>query len=290
MIIVLQFVAARTPATTVNSLETEVAAVPASRQDQQQLGQRPLAMRRSQDVEGRNHCADATPTNERACARLERQILASTIRFEITGPDNTDHNQLSGKVGHGTVKDGRYLVVHNHFSVDLTVFADERYTDEANISMYNGIGDLFAWEAKPPLFTVNVVDPETLVLDFGTDETGEGFFESMGLQSASFTNWQAESPRAGQEVAQVAWDYHDTTVDWILIEEMTTVDDVPRLILSEPLLAGASGGGVFWNGNHIAVNWKTGRILTEDGEVLEQYSTAALNSNRVVANHFWEKS
>jgi len=62
-----------------------------------------------------------------------------------------------------------------------------------------------------------------------------------------------------------------------------SLDGVSRLILSSPLLPGAFGGGVFWNGSHIAVNWQTGRILSEDSEVLEEFSTAALNSNRVVA-------
>jgi negative regulator of sigma E activity len=55
-------------------------------------------------------------------------------------------------------------------------------------------------------------------------------------------------------------------------------------------LKGASGGGVFWNGNHIAINWQTVRLLEEDGEVLEQFSTVALNSDRVVANPLWENS
>jgi hypothetical protein len=240
-------------------------------------------MQRSRSVEGPTRCVDPTPTGEQACAKLERQILASTVRFEISGLDISNHNQRSGLVGHGTVKDGRYLVVHNHFSVDLALFADERYADEANISMYNGIGDLFAWETRPPLFTVSVVEPETLVLDFGTDSEGEGFFESMGLQSATLSGWQEESPRAGQEVAQVIWDYRETTIDWKLIDEVITVDGVPRLIFSTPLMAGASGGGVFWDGNHIAVNWQTGRVFVEGGEVLSQFSTAALNSNPVVA-------
>ncbi len=284
VITILLFVAAYAPANTVVSLETNGAAVIPSHLDQLQLGKRPLAMRRSQGVKGRPRCADATPAGERDCARLERQILASTVRFEIFGPDITDPNQRSEGMGIGTVKDGRYLVVHNHFSVDLTVFADERYAGEAKISMYTGIGDLFVWEAKAPLFTVIVAEPEMLVLDFGTDSAGEGFFESRGLQSAAFTNWQQDSPRAGQEVAQVVWDYHRTTVDWVLIKEVIAVAGVPRLILSSPLLPGASGGGVFWNGAHVAVNWQTGRILNERSEVLEQFSTAALNSNRVVAN------
>ena len=295
VIIILLFVASCAPAKPVIRLETKEAAFRSSRLAQQRLGQRllgqrRLAMRRSRGVEGRKRCADARPADERACARLERQILVSTVRFRIIGPDITDHNQISEGVGHGTVKDGRYLVVHNHFSVDLSVFADERYAGEAYISMYDGYGDLFAWEVRPPVFTVNVVGPETMVLDFGTGRTGEGYFESKGLHSASFTNWQEESPRAGQEVAQVVWDYHNTTIDWILIKEVVTVDSVPRLNLSSQLLKGASGGGVFWNGNHIAVNWQAVRFLTEGGEVLEQFSTVVLNTDRLVANPLWENS
>ena len=284
VITILLFVTSCAPANTVVSLETNGVAVIPSHQDQQQLGQRPLAMRRSHRVKSRMRCADATPAGERDCARLERQILASTVRFEIFGPDIADPNQRSEAMGLGTVKDGRYLVVHNHFSVDLAVFADERYAGEAKLSMYTGIGDLFVWEARPPLFTVVLVEPETLVLDFGTDSAGEGFFESRGLQSASFRNWQQESPRAGQEAAQVILDYRYTTVDWVLIKEVITVDEVPRLILSSTLLPGASGGGVFWDGNQMAVNWQSGRILGEGGEVLEEFSTAAMNSKHVVAN------
>jgi hypothetical protein len=146
----LLFVAACALANTAVNREIQATAAIPSHQDQQKLGQ-PLALRRSQDVQGPKRCADATPDDERACATFERQILASTVRFEIAGPDIADHNQRSERMGHGTVKDGRYLVVHNHFTIDLAVFADERYADEAKISMYTGIGDLFVWEARPPL-------------------------------------------------------------------------------------------------------------------------------------------
>ena len=278
LIIILNVIAACTPLNNVSIHETQGTAASLAQSNQPQFSQ-PLPMPPVQGVTDRPRCAAATAANERECARIARQILASTVRYVISGLDSTGQEQLLNKVGHGTVVDGRYLVVHNHFSVDLTLFADERYAEMATISMYTGIGDLFVWEAKPPMFKVSAADRETLLLDFGTDSTGEGFFESRGLQSASSANWQQSLPRAGQEVAQVTWDYPRTSVNWVLVKEVMTLDGVPRLILSSQLLPGASGGGVFWNGDHIAVNWQTSRILSEENEVLEQFSTVALNSN-----------
>jgi hypothetical protein len=49
------------------------------------------------------------------------------------------------------------------------------------------------------------------------------------------------------------------------------------------VLGGASGGGIFWNGYHIANNWTLVEMIGADGTILRQMTTAALNSEAVAA-------
>jgi hypothetical protein len=223
-------------------------------------------------------CEEPATPSEPSCDTLERQILATVVRYEIYGPSMDGSGRQAEGLGHGTVKDGRYLVVHNHFGVDLTGF--ESNSQEAVITMYNGIGDLFLWKAQAPLFTV-VAESEILVLDFGASRTGEGFFDSMGIQSARFDSWQEASPSTGEVVAQVTWDGRRSDVAWSAIDEVILEGTTPRIVLSNTLLPGASGGGVFLDGAHVGVNWQRGRHRGETGNVLQQFSTAALNTQAI---------
>ncbi|MGB3713314.1 MAG: hypothetical protein WA996_02680 [Candidatus Promineifilaceae bacterium] len=213
---------------------------------------------------------------------LERRILASVVRYEIYGPSKDGSGRLAEGLGHGTVKDGRYLVVHNHFGVDLASFVSG--SPDAVITMYNGIGDLFMWKSSPH-FTVAVEEPESLVLDFGQSGDGKGFFERLGVPSALFDGWQEAAPRAGQIVAQVVWDGRRSDVAWTSINNVILDEGTPRLVLANPLIPGASGGGVFLEGSHIAVNWERGKHLDQTGAVMERFSTAALNSSLSVEGH-----
>jgi hypothetical protein len=120
------------------------------------------------------------------------------------------------------------------------------------------------------------------VLDFGVDDDGRGFFESKGVPSASFESWQDAEPTVGQSVAQVVWDGRHTSVTWTSIQEVILDNGTPSVVLTNPLHHGASGGGVFLDGSHIAVNWENGKHLDAAGAVIEEFSTAALNSTPLV--------
>jgi hypothetical protein len=225
-------------------------------------------------------CEEPAQPSEPSCDTLERQILTTVVRYEIYGPSTDGNGRQAEGLGHGTVKDGRYLVVHNHFGVDLISFKSN--SQEGVVTMYTGIGDLFLWKAHAPIFTV-VEESEILVLDFGTSRSGEGFFDSMGIQSARFDSWQEASPSTGQIVAQVTWDGRRSDVAWSAIDEVILKGTTPRIVLSNTLLPGASGGGVFLDGVHVGVNWQRGRHRGETGNVLQQFSTAALNT-QVIAD------
>jgi hypothetical protein len=224
-------------------------------------------------------CEEPTSPLELSCDMQVRRILASVVRYEFFIPEYDGSDRLISSLGHGTVKDGRYLVVHNHFGVDLVVF--ETGAQDALLGMHNGLGDLFLWEQKPR-FAVVVEEVEALVLDFGVDDDGQGFFESKGIQSATYENWQLKEPQPGQSVAQVVWDGSRSDITWTSIKEVILDNGVPRIVLANPLRHGASGGGVFLDGSHIAVNWERGKHLDENGAVIEEFSTAALNSSALV--------
>jgi hypothetical protein len=221
-------------------------------------------------------CIEPASPFEPSCDMLERRILASVVRYEIYGPSMDGSGRQAEGLGHGMVKDGRYLVVHNHFGVDLSSF--DSGSPDAVITMYNGIGDLFMWKDSPH-FTVVAEETEALVLDFGQSDGGDGFFETLGIPSAYFESWEEAAPHSGQIVAQVIWDGRHSDVAWTSIKDVILDDGTPRLILANTLLPGASGGGVLLDGSHIAVNWERGKHLDEVGAVIEEFSTAALNSS-----------
>ena len=229
--------------------------------------------------ESNAHCEEPASLVEPSCDMLVRRILASVVRYEIFIPENDDSDRFVSSLGHGTVKDGRYLVVHNHFGVDLSEFEDG--DSGALITMHNGFGDLFLWDYSPRL-TVVVEESEALVVDFGKNEDGRGFFDSLGIQSALFESVDDAAALSGQSVAQVVWEGNRSNLVWTWVDEVLLDGGTPTLVLANTLLHGASGGGVFHHGSHIAVNWQRGKHLDDVGEIIEEFSTAALNSSDLV--------
>ena len=117
-----------------------------------------------------------------------------------------------------------------------------------------------------------------LVLDF-KEYSGVGFFDSVGVPSAEFKAWDSLSLQPGMEVAQVDWDGSTAAVNWVKINSIRVVEGVPALELASFVAQGASGGGVFWNGYHIANNWSRATELAQNSEaIIRQYSVAALDS------------
>jgi hypothetical protein len=233
-------------------------------------------------------CSDPAPSIREQCELYEQQILATVVRLEVLVPSLDDLNLLTGGGGHGTIKDGRFIVVHNHFSIDLSIFDDEAQRDLASLNLYTANGYMLLRDARPPLFEIIVEDQETLVLDFGTNDEGEGFFDWFRVPSAPFKNIHEIAIQPGSEVAQVNWDGQITYIDWVKVQEVITSNSVPRLVLANSINNGSSGGGVFWNGVHIANNWMRVEIIEEGGAIVFQYSIAAINSVAVAPNQLSE--
>jgi hypothetical protein len=225
-------------------------------------------------------CAQAATASSPICETLEQQILASVVRLRVRGPAVDDHTQYTDGIGHGTVVAGRYLVTHNHFGVDIAFLEQMPHNGSAAVSLYRASGEKIVVEAWPDVFTIVYEDKETLVLDFGT-VGDKGFFEANGLQSARLSTWREIRLGPGMHVAQVDWDGERAHIDWVAVNKIVTQEGAPRLVLSNGVSGGASGGGIFWNGYHIANNWSLIETVGADGTVLRQVTIAALNSEAV---------
>jgi hypothetical protein len=222
-------------------------------------------------------CAQAATASSPICETLEQKILASVVRLWIRGPAVDDHTQHTDSIGHGTVVAGRYLVTHNHFQVDIAFLEQMPHNGAAAVSLYRASGERIVVEALPNVFTIVYEDRETLVLDFGIVED-KGFFETHGLQSARLSTWHEIRLGPEMHVAQVDWDGERAHIDWVAVNKIVTQEGTPRLVLSNGVSRGASGGGIFWNGYHIANNWSLIETVGADGNVLRQVTIAALNS------------
>lgn len=218
---------------------------------------------------------------------LEQSILASTLRIEIRTwiiyVKGQGYTTLSSN-GHSTVLEGRYLLTHNHFKLPLLdLLADDFNGELATITLYTADGN-FLW--RGPLTTAGVAfdDSETLLIEF-LDKDGRGLFESLGVPSADFMAGEEAPVAAGSAVAQINWDQNRAFVQWTKVQVVLNEEDTPVVRLADCLIPGASGGGVFINGAHIANNWSrsTGCGKASYDEALH-HSTAALNSAELLAS------
>jgi hypothetical protein len=99
------------------------------------------------------------------------------------------------------------------------------------------------------------------------------------MASADFRSWETLPLQPGMEVAQIDWDGQIAHVDWVRVTAVHFEGDTPYLELDNFVQQGASGGGVFYEGVHIANNWFRSTDRTADsGEVVRQASVAALNN------------
>lgn len=212
---------------------------------------------------------------------LEQHILKSTVRFMVQSwvvrPDETGYD-VDTTLGHGTVMNGRYLVTHNHFDVPLGILSREG--DEGSyavVFLYDSQGQPLY---KGPLseFQLAQKDVETLVFA----HKDANFFQNLGFASAQIADGQSLPLEPGLKVAQVDWDGQTARVDWVQVQEVILDDGVPRLILDDGVTPGASGGGVFWQGLHVANNWHLWEKIDGSGMVVEAKSAVALNSAAVV--------
>lgn len=228
-------------------------------------------------------CGEPSKANAFACKQIEEQILKSTVRIRIdTWVVKADESgyEIDSKSSHATLKDGRYLVTHNHFTAPITnlppggespAYASVTLSNSQGQALFNGpLSDFkLIWE-----------DPETLVIA----HKDNGLIESLGFVSAEFEAWSSLPLEAGMEVAQVDWDGVTTRVDWTTVQEVNVQDSVLQMVLADDVTLGASGGGIFWQGVHIANNWLQVQQLEESGALIDSITKVALNSTQVAGD------
>lgn len=227
--------------------------------------------------------APVSEATKQQCAAWEQQVLASTVRLEIRvfslGEDGYPVAQIDGSVGHAAVKDGRYLVTHNHYGVSLV---SESAGTISRLSLFKTNGEVILTDTPLSAFQIAFEDAQMLVLDFG-ETNGLGLFGALGVASASFQPGLQLSLDSGLEVAQIDWDGATAHVDWVRVTAVHTNTETPYLELDNYVEQGASGGGIYFNGIHIGNNWsRSTDRLADTGEIVRQYSIAALNSTNIL--------
>jgi hypothetical protein len=146
------------------------------------------------------------------------------------------------------------------------------------LSIFKADGTMILKDAPFGAFEAAITDPQTLQFDFG-DYGGQGLFGAIGMPSADFRSWETLPLQPGTEVAQIDWDGATAHVDWVRVTAVHLVGDTPYLELDNFVQQGASGGGVFYDGYHIANNWfRSTDRAADSGEVVRQASVAALNN------------
>lgn len=219
-------------------------------------------------------CANPTPQTAAGCAALAEKILAATVRLEFHGP--------GGGIGHATVIGGRYLVTHNHYPVSGQALSRGGDGLISAVSVLKANGDVILLKAPLSYFSVVLLTPEALVLDFH-EYGGVGFFDKLGVASADPGRMTDLNLQPGSEVAQIDWDLTATRLVWVQVTAVHGTDGAPHVELDSYVEQGASGGGVFYNGIHVANNWSHNTEFdVATGKVLRQYSVAALNGEGIV--------
>ena len=231
-------------------------------------------------------CVNPAPEMVATCRTMEREILDTTVRLLMFTPLMHVEGfgvRIINSMGHATIMQGRYLVTHNHY--DETLFSMLVQGDPENlitIAIFNTNGEVIL-QVPGQTLSVLVVDHETVVFDLG--ERRWGWF----LHSPRFTIGQIYGTifyihQAGMEVAQIDWDGSSSHIDWVTIDAINIGSETPIINVTNCIKKGASGGGVFWQGQHIGNNWsrtdKCDSGLVSGDEIV---STVALNSQLVMA-------
>ena len=215
-------------------------------------------------------CIDPAPAAEPYCDAASRRILASTVRlmFYSSGPV---------RISHGTVVGGRYVITHNHYTTYNPEMGDGERARATHITLMLASGEFLLRNAPLSNFTVVVDEPGLLLLDFQT-VNGRGFFDYHGIPSAPVAVYNPASIRPGSEVAQVNWDGKTTFVDWGRISSVRDLGPTRALEIDNYIELGASGGGVFSDGYHIANNCLQGKVYrTHTRDLVRGYSVATTN-------------
>lgn len=219
------------------------------------------------------NCAAPTPAQEAACAQQATAILATTARLELYGPWTIGPNPQRFRVtGHGTVIDGRYIVTHNHYQ-PLALIEGDAGTSAETIELYAADGIAIGRWLRETVAIIRI-DAQTLLFDFGPGGGG-GALAEAGFQSAALG--AADGLRPGTPVAQIDWDVSTARIHWTTIVRFEKTEGVRTIILDGCITVGASGGGIFANGRHIANTWRRSVECRLTGGAAQHFSRAALN-------------
>jgi hypothetical protein len=217
------------------------------------------------------------------CREIEAAILASTVQVTFRIVDRPPRGAATIErrtVGYATVKDGRYLVTHNHYqTISPAVLMDQELAAKITITLYQADGQELL--TAPATSLVGIVeDGQTSLFDFG-----HGFFNRLGIPSAEMADGRGLDLEAGVEVAQLDWDGDTAHVDWVQVDKVLGGERGAILLLDNCIKVGASGGGIFLNGVHVANNLSRSKECQQDpGLGLRQYSKAALNQPAVAGD------
>jgi len=231
-------------------------------------------------------CANPAPAMAATCQAMEDEILASTVRLLMFTPImhvEGEGYRIVNSMGHATVMNGRYLVTHNHYDETiLSMLLQEDPDNLITVNIYNSNGEIIS-QVPGQMLKVLRVEHETVVYDLG-EKDGIGYLTTLGIPSAKMLSLPSVSLEAGMEVAQINWDGSSTHVDWVRIDATNTQADTPIVNVSNCILKGASGGGVFWQGQHIGNNWSRTDKCDSGLDIGDEIvSTVALNSQTVIA-------
>ena len=227
----------------------------------------------------RSSCATPSPERLIDCRAQAGRILGATVRLGVIARQQ-DGGGEQLLTGHGTVMAGRYVLTHNHYGLTPEEFGEGRLL---SLSIDKADGSLAVKDVLPGSFSVIAVGPEVLLLDFG-EYGGRGLFGVIDVASADFAPGDAVSLQAGDEVAQIDWDGLTAHVVWARVTAVNMENGTPYVELDTFVRPGASGGGVFYHGIHIANNWsRTTDLRGDTGEIMRRYSLAAMNTMYVVA-------
>lgn len=232
-----------------------------------------------------SQCQETTATNTNLNTRdLEQDILSTTVRLHLRSwiPRRGGSSyEVVNSLAHATVKGGCCLVTHNHFDIPLPLG-----TGAHKAGPYTDI-TITDWRGKrvfrAPLadFIVVYKGEEVLVLALA-EEQNSCWLEDLGFQSAHFSLPKQIDLQSGMKVAQVDWDGRCTRIDWTVANDFAETEHSRVLKLEDPIRLGASGGGIFYNGSHIANNWMLTRGLDNDGKTIFEHSFAISNDHELL--------
>jgi hypothetical protein len=232
-------------------------------------------------------CANPIPDREDDCQRMEQAIMDSSVRImmytTLMEIDGICCRSINAN-GYATVKDGRYLVTHNHYNEAVFSLLQQGDPEgQVYVNVINTNGEVIL-TVPAQAVAVHLVEGETSILDFG-EVDGVGVLSTLGLKSAEYKAQPSLPIQPGMEVAQIDWDGSVPHINWTSIEDFITDSETPNVKVSSCIKKGASGGGLFWRGYHIGNNWsRSFDCKMETAPSGAQHSFAALNSAFVAAS------